>query len=541
MHTMAPFTKLPIEVLESIFLLLDDPQSFLAVSQANRFIKDLTTDAPLIWRHFCRTHFRFWAPHHDIAAKLEGPLSSVDWRALFIQRVNVEQQTLRLLDQVLATPHNRIKHMNEIAKFGYDTKDVLLRECASSLEKNDVLARRWYADAILQRVQREMAIEVWKELDDGADVSIERALAAYDVFTRTHEDADFDKVSEVLDRLANRLLKEHPGYRDLSTRIKASTLASFLHEQGFCGVTHSSYRNLSNSFISLVLHSERHESLPLISAAIYCALARRVGLDARPCGFLFHVYCIIYAPQDWTLDGIYKPSKKTEVDFMYLDPFRSSDEVPVEDLRHSLREMGIPTSQHPSFLSDTTVQELVLRAARNILNSVQAIHQSEDTSDAHPMWVQAVPDMDSSFYSTIWSKIILGPDGTTTESSITSRWRQYLPYLIKHLQAHYPWDVPLLEKYIIPMFSRLPDRLRLEQFVETMQRNDETPKPARRRGRHSENVKYKVGQVFTHTRYRYEGVIIGWDTSCDLGEDWARTMNVDSLARGRNQAFYHVM
>jgi F-box protein 21 len=47
--------------------------------------------------------------------------------------------------------------------------------------------------------------------------------------------------------------------------------------------------------------------------------------------------------------------------------------------------------------------------------------------------------------------------------------------------------------------------------------------------------------LFQHKRYSYEGVVTGWDVSCDAGEDWIQNMGVDRLSSGRHQAFYHVL
>jgi F-box protein 21 len=73
------FTELPSELLEAIFLNLD-PHSLISVSQTSKLFKQLTADSPLLWRHLCQTQFRTWDSHHNIATKLAGPLSGVDWR-----------------------------------------------------------------------------------------------------------------------------------------------------------------------------------------------------------------------------------------------------------------------------------------------------------------------------------------------------------------------------------------------------------------------------------------------------------------------------
>ncbi|EUC27362.1 hypothetical protein COCCADRAFT_111901 [Bipolaris zeicola 26-R-13] len=536
------FTNLPTEILEAIFLNLD-PHSLVAVSQTNRLIKRLTTDAPIIWRHLCKTQFKTWDSRHNIAAKFAAPLSDVDWRALYMTKHTINRRTRELLNHIIATQHGRIRCINDIADYGYDAKETLLKECACPDDAEDVLARRYYANAVLERIHREVAIKVWTSLHDGNDVPIERALGAYDVFARVGEEVDVDVVANDIGELADGLLQEYPNFRDWSPRDKAYTLASFLRDRGFNGVPDASYRALRNSFIGLVLRSAAHESLPLISVAIYCAIARRVGLDARPCGFLFHVYTLVYAPKNYDLNGKYKPTSSSEREYMYLDPFRSTSEVRQGDLQRTLRNMGVPSSEHQSFLSDTNTREMVLRTARNIMNSVQMIRETEaGMGTIQSSWINANPDMDNAFYATIWAMLLLGPnDDTSNIGHTTIRRRQYLPYLLEHFQMHYPWDVTLLSRYVIPMFYNQLEGHRLLSFVQNMHQMDAIRKPRVTRSERTRNVSFKVGQLFQHKRYGYEGVITGWDVVCDANEDWIQNTRVDSLPNGRNQAFYHVL
>jgi F-box protein 21 len=542
--TMPPtsFTDLPTEILEAIFFSLD-PHSLISVSQTSKPIKSITADSPIVWRHLCKTQFRSWDSRHNIAAKFSGPLSDVDWHSLYMEKALVGSRTRELLDHIVNTQHQRIRCINEIADFGYDAKEALLRELQCPDDAEDVLARRYYANAILERIHREIAIQVWMDLHDNEDVPLERALGAYDVFARVGEDVDIGAIEGAIDQLAVGIVQEYPDLRHLSPRMKASTLATYLRDQGFRGVPDRSYRALSNSFIGLVLASTTHESLPLISVAIYCALARRVGLDARPCGFPFHVYTLVYAPPSHDLDGIYRPSSSSALEYMYLDPFRSSDEVGQESLQRTLRDMGVPLAEHSHFLTDTNTREMVLRTARNIMNSVQTIRQTEaGMRGIQASWLNYSPDMDNAFYGTIWAIMILGPAYDSQPSSNpTDRRRQYLPYLLEHFQTHFPWDVTLLEHYVIPMFYNQPEGQRLLQFVQSMHQIDAMRKPVMKRDEKNANVKFKVGQLFQHKRYDYEGVVTGWDVSCDAGEEWIQNMDVDRLPSGRNQAFYHVL
>ena len=534
--------NLPTEILEAIFLHLN-PRSLISVSQANRFIKQLTADAPIIWRHFCQIYFKTWDARHNIAAKFTGPLYDVDWRALFISRVKIQENTRVLLDHIVATQHERIRCINEIADFGYDAKETLLQQCACPDDAEDVLARRYYANAVLERIHREAALNVWIDLRDGGDIPIEKSLGAYDVFARVGEDVDTDVIADDIKRLADGVLATYTDFMESSPRTKASTLATYLRDEGYEGVPDSSYQALQNSFLGLVLRSPTHESLPLISVAIYCAVARRLGLDARPCGFRFHVYTLVYAPKNYNLDGKYKPTSSDDLEYMYLDPFRSSSEVLQSDLHRLLRELGIPNSAHMFYLCDTNTREMVVRTARNIMNSVQTIRQTQaGMHGIQASWLTIYPDMDNAFYASIWAMLLL--DNTSEDSTPTATTigrRRFLPYLLEHFQTHFPWDVALLTRFVIPMFYNQPEGERLLQFVQSMHTIDSLRKPAFRRTERTGNVVFRVGQLFQHKRYGYEGVVTGWDVACDAGEDWIQNMGVDRLPNGRNQAFYHVL
>jgi F-box protein 21 len=539
---MALLTDLPTEILQLIFEHLT-PTSLGAVLQTCKPIHDVA-NTPIVWRHLCITRFQSWASYHNIATKFTGPISKVEWRSLFVQRLQTEKHTKKLLDQLLSTQQGRIARIQAIAEFEDDAKEVLLTEKYTPDDAKDVLARRFYANACLERINREKAIRIWRDVAEGNDVPLEKALGAYDVFARTDPDIELDSLSDSLDLLAKQVLEEHVTFISLSTRKKASVLTSFLQNHGFNGVGDASYRDVRNSFIGLAVSSPGHESLPLISVAIFCSLARRLSMDARPCGFPYHVYCLVYAPPSTSLDGDYAPNQR-DLAYMYLDPFRSTEPVAPEILRSQLRQMRLPTNRYESFLSDAPTAEMVLRTARNIMNSVQTIRQNDvGRFNINASWTDTYPDTDSAFYAALWAALILHDrDNAGNEDGFTqvARLQEYLPYLLEHFQTHFPWDINLLEKYILPLFSRVPDGDRLEAFVHSMHNRDAMPKHVKRREQGTDNVRYKVGQLFSHKRYLYEGIIIGWDTSCDAGETWIQHMGVDRLTRGRNQSFYHVL
>jgi len=52
---------------------------------------------------------------------------------------------------------------------------------------------------------------------------------------------------------------------------------------------------------------------------------------------------------------------------------------------------------------------------------------------------------------------------------------------------------------------------------------------------------YALGQVLTHRKFGYRGVIIGYDPTCLQTDEWVEQMGVERLPGGRNQPFYHVL
>lgn len=73
--------------------------------------------------------------------KLACPVSSVNWKALFVLRYYVDRSVTRLLDSILASQTGRIEKFRAVIDFGYDAKDTLLRNSAVD-DGEDHLARR---------------------------------------------------------------------------------------------------------------------------------------------------------------------------------------------------------------------------------------------------------------------------------------------------------------------------------------------------------------------------------------------------------------
>ncbi|KAK4497463.1 hypothetical protein PRZ48_011914 [Zasmidium cellare] len=525
--------ELPDELLEAIVSYLP-PTATLSFGTTSRRANKITYE-PLVWRRHCRNTWRYWEKSHVLEERLELPPTRTKWRQLFNERRRIDREAQELFDQMLTTQQWRFERMEKIASWGYDVKDLLLQlRDATPDDAEDVLCRRYYANAILGQVHRATALEKWTRLQKRQMVRLEEILGAYDLFVLSGEKGDLDDMDRELDRLAAAIRARDEEFDDLSIRRKAVQIAKFLRSENLVGnPSEEDYHALRNNFISMALFDEVHTSLPLQSVAIYCAVARRLGVNAKPSNYPQHVHAVIEAPADQTLDGRPKvPTQGNEPELMHMDPWRTSEEVPNEHLTTRLTQMGAPISQHHHHLGPTSTLEIAMRTSRNIMHSVQESRERQRGISRRVVH----PDIEAAWYSMLWSMLVLGDSNSATT---LHRRRQCLPYLVDHFQAHFPEDIGLIEKFIPPMFESEREHNILMHLITTARTADRNRKAPSSRTDRTESVRLKIGTHFKHRRYGYEGVIVGWDIKCGAEQRWMEQMRVDDLPRGREQPFYN--
>ncbi|KAI9707265.1 MAG: hypothetical protein M1836_000225 [Candelina mexicana] len=542
-------SALPDELIQHI-ISYTPPSSAAAIERVSKRFSEVAKE-PLLWRYYCRVYFTYWDADHEIRQKFASPVASVDWKQVYVRRGLVERTATHLLQSILSNQSGRIDKIQKIVELGYDVKDALLRHSRTQDDAEDVLARRYYSGAILGCVHRRMATKEWSELRDGDPASLERALIALDMFTLHTRQGDFEETASHLDSLARDIRLSCPTWEDLSTRSKAIAIAAYLRAKNLTGVnSDDSYRDLQNNFIGIALRAEGHPSIPLISVAIFCSIAERLGLNARPCPFPWHIYAIVHPPKGTTLEGRITESLQARMeDSMYLDPFRSSEEVLLGDLRARLSRMGEPYSTHHQYIRDSSLAELVHRMGKNIMASVEVFHgraiaQNQNARAQYVSSATAFPDMESASYGALWALMLFGGHSNGGDPDAASALRNQLrPYILEHVETHFPGDVLLVEQHIMPFFQGLPQAEGLFNTIRAMRAGDMMPKQVIRRANKDvgDPVKHKVGQVFQHKRYDYQAVITGWDIECGAGEQWMQQMQVDKLSKGRHQSFYHAL
>jgi len=539
-----PLSRLPDELLEAIVIYLPPADTLCFGATCRRCNK--VTYEPLVWRRHCLQGWKYWEPRHEIKEKIKLPPAQVKWRRLYEERRETDEHAYGIFEDLLETQQHRMKRMEKVAKFGYDVKDLLLRQKNETPDDAyDVLARRYHAAGILGQIHRKTALEKWNRLQLKQMVKLEEVLGAYDLFVLSGREGDLEDMNCEFDRIAERIRATDPEFDDFSIRQKAIQVAKFLASEGLVGnPSEDDYHALRNNFISMALFETPHSSLPLQSVAIYCAVARRLGVNAKPSNYPHHVHAVIEAPAEVDLNGKartpgedIRPEDPAHI--MHMDPWRSSSEVPRSSLAARLIQMGAPVHQHNHHLAPTSTIEVALRTGRNIMNSVQEARDLDRQRGTNRR--PHIPDIESAWYSMLWAMLVLG-DGT---QSRIHRMRQVLPYLIEHYQAHFPEDLNLIEEIVAPMFEREREQQVLMHLITTSRAADENMRAPSRRPTDGHGnligVAYTIGTHFQHKRYGYEGVIVGWDDRCGAEQRWIEQMRVDELPRGRDQPFYNVV
>lgn len=539
-----PLSRLPDELLEAIVIYLPPADTLCFGATCRRCNK--ATYEPLVWRRHCLQEWKHWESRHEIKDKIKLPPAQVKWRLLYEERRETDRHARSIFEALLESQQHRIKRLEQVARFGYDVKDLFLKQKNETPDDaHDVLARRYHATVILGQIHRKTALEKWNRLQLKQMVKLEEVLGAYDLFVLSGREGDLEDMSREFDRIAERIRATDPNFDHFSIRNKAVRVAKFLASEGLVGnPSEDDYHALRNNFISLALFESPHSSLPLQSVAIYCAVARRLGINAKPSNYPHHVHAVIEAPTEVDLNGKPRPPgedirPEDSAHIMHMDPWRSSSEVPRSFLAARLVQMGAPAQQHNHHLSPTSTMEVALRTGRNIMNSVQ-VARDRDRHRGTPRQ-PPFPDIESAWYSMLWAMLVLG-NGT---QSRMPRMRQVLPYLIEHFQAHFPEDLNLIEEIVLPMFEREREQQVLNHLITTSRVADakmRTPirRPTDRHG-NKMGVAFTIGTHFQHKRYGYEGVVVSWDDRCGAEERWIEQMGVDELPRGREQPFYRVV
>jgi F-box protein 21 len=460
--------------------------------------------------------------------------------------MRIDLQAMAIFNKLLSTQRRRYERMRQISCLGQDVKDLLigLKDGTPSAAE-DVLARRYYANAILCQIHRASALDRWVRLKQGQDIPLEEVLGAYDLFVLPGHDGGLQNIKLELDRCAQRVRESYTNFNNLSIRRKALQIVAYLASNNLAGYgNEDAPLTLQSNYISMALFNDTHTPSPLVSAVIYCAVARRLGIDsAKIFPYSHHAAVIIETSEDQNLDGESKTGTLGDGSgIMYLEPWHSTNEVSQEQFQSKvLSDLGISSHRLDCMLSANSTIQIARHAYQNIDDSFHQVLVHVGANAGH-RGGQLLPLRDrwATFYSMLWSQILLSPYHYG-HLNLSRTFKQVLTW--------YPEDIELFEMlfdWVVDEDDEANDetsRTLMECFedVASARAADSKERLCSPRGAHTSQFLYGIGHFFQHRRHGFKGFIVGWNTH-RKAESWRTLqMRVNGWSDIREQPFYHIM
>lgn len=290
----------------------------------------------------------------------------------------------------------------------------------------------------------------------------------------------------------------------MSAREKALALNSWLRYENFTGITNrSDFYNLRNSLIGQAIRHEDHNSNPNISSAVFCSIAGRVGIHAQCFLAPMMVHVIVLAPDGHSLDGAASITR----DFMFLDPWGSEREVPLADLEELTARFGLAVE---SLINSGTVALVTERTSNNIESCcVQNLQNTQAPRVARLLKGHDVVNLYACLYSVKWIRVLFS-------QPYTLLWNQRVADLLRFAVQNWPEDSWFIQEYaktLPPINVVQPALSQLEAFRRNIIAADQAPISEYQDTLSASRVApFKVGQVFSHRRFGWIGVITGFYT-----------------------------
>lgn len=522
-------STLPSEIIIKIFSYLETHQDVLSASLSAPSLQVCGGENP-IWRNVA--YARWKHKRFNLAA---GGFSS--WKDFYIHHHlvdnKIDEQVNNMVHQPDPPGFSRIARFQHIQPLENDCKDRLLMHIRTPDDALDVLARRYWARALLTSMYRVRAIKtIRSSLRDGS-LSLEDALISLDMFICDDEPGDYESIHGMLEDLTNEFKKAYPDYQEHSTRSLALLLAHYLiTEQGFRGSNEDSFYSVQNNFIGTTLTNPSRPGLPIIYIVIFCSIAKRIGLDARPIGLPHHVFAVVQPPDGFDLGGN-SCRQSGESERMFLDLYSLGDtiEIPETVLRQIIDQLGHRNAE--LYFHPLSAMALLVRMRWNLQNCMQRERENRGlhlVPGAH-LW-NTLQDI---MYLVYWLSLILEHSGAMSEATFDGH-RAHL-MLIQLTGRAFPGDLIEVADFLKDVSSQVNYESMLQLYID----DENTVHPKPRDADIRERIFYKVGTYFQHRKYDYSGFIIGWDSQCEEEESWQMMHGVNTLQQGATQCFYHAM
>ncbi|KAG9086376.1 hypothetical protein FRC06_003119 [Ceratobasidium sp. 370] len=445
-----------------------------------------------------------WFRHYVVRwSKPEFEPGQQQWYTLYCARRETDVWVLSLLDTLIATPSKRGDAASELVRRKDHAWDVLRMEARCKVPEG--------VRDVWRKEEKEWEGERWEGVGEEWRDSEGKGR---DTDDEDVEEADTREMKN--DWIQRRWwAKQMLGTISRTDAVVTMTRV-FLNDQPN-PTSLENARNFEDGLKALsglmgINTSER--TLPMSLVYTFVAIVTRLGLLAAPVGFPGHVHAWIalpsyqptefmpYEPEtDWEDET---PTRRLHVDVFHSDvePFLASD-----SMRQTLNNLQVPREQQPMLMRPSAASE----------------HQPST-------YVQG-EIRGAALYASAMTFVIARPQAADAARFVSG--------VVSVVKEQFPLDAEPVLSQLLTIFDRDPGRAGGMHLRNSIVRLRDASVDVKTRTR--EGVpRWWVGMVFRHAKFRYVGVILGWDEVCAAGEEWILEAGVDRLPRGRNQPFYTV-
>ncbi|KAJ7170052.1 YccV-like-domain-containing protein [Mycena filopes] len=466
-----------------------------------------------------------WLPHYQARYLHSAPGSESrlkaqhnSWYLIYTARRRQDRLALDLLDGMVSARQGRSQSAAALSAMSFDIWDALELECmlpvpipgqGAASAAPYALTRRFWAEQVMGTIAKRFAISQWgllldREPRSGNPPSFVDAYLLLSCFFGRDGKTPQELKSQLcaLGHACHQWLQKQrcildpdvSGYelRDICTKI-----CQFMHEQGFGAVQAAHFHDIKNHFPHLYLTTNK-QTIPISLVHIFVSIARQIGISASPVEFPGRVLAHVPSPPG--------------VDDFLVDVYGAENKAIVairDDIPLMLMRLGIPPDHLVQYVSPCGAAPMLLRAARNVLSSFR-IEASQ-----------------SALYAAVCIHLLL-----TNETQLVSHMLSHVnldPLYCSTFLADLPQLLQGGGQHLLETSCRQALELEEQQALIVHRRTSQVP------------IANYVGMIFKHRSHHYIGCIVGWDSTCLATEQWQRQMNVQALARGPNQPFYHVL
>lgn len=214
------------------------------------------------------------------------------------------------------------------------------------------------------------------------------------------------------------------------------------------------------------------------------------------------VHIVVTAPDGYDLDA--DPS--VERHEMYLDPFGTDGEVPLE----RLEQLVSHADMNMEHLRGTgTVFAITARTAHNIEASYAAgARRIDPLSISQLLHGNAAMNRQLALYATHWALLIL-------QEPFSRVWAERRMHLLRKILREWPEDEWIMSKYVLTQGQRIGTDVamqHMEVFVmnSSSRSQNQPPDPFQSELTAEKVAPFQLGQVFIHRRYQWIGAIVGF-------------------------------